>query len=64
MKILERLVDDTIREKVHIDECKINLVLSQDLYMAFVDLGKAFDCIPHKVIWWAMHKVVIEEWIV
>ena len=32
--------------------------------MAFVDLEKAFDCVPWKVIWWALRKLGVEEWIV
>ena len=32
--------------------------------MAFVDLEKAFDCVPRKVIWWALRKLGFEEWIV
>ena len=32
--------------------------------MAFVDLEKAFDRGPRKVIWWALRKVGVEEWIV
>ena len=31
--------------------------------MAFVDLEKAFDCVPRKVIWWALRKLGVEEWI-
>ena len=34
------------------------------LYFAFVDLEKAFDRVPRKVIWWAMGKLSIEEWII
>ena len=34
------------------------------LYMAFVDLEKAFDQVPRKVIWWALRKLGVEEWIV
>ena len=34
------------------------------LYMAFVDLEKAFDRVPLKVIWWALRKLGVEEWIV
>ena len=32
--------------------------------MAFVDLEKAFDRVPQKVIWWALRKLGVEEWIV
>ena len=32
--------------------------------MAFEDLEKAFDRVPQKVIWWALRKLGVEEWIV
>ena len=32
--------------------------------MAFVDLEKAFDQVPRKVIWWALRKLGVEKWIV
>ena len=32
--------------------------------MAFVDLGKAFDQVPRKVIWLVLRKLGVEEWIV
>ena len=32
--------------------------------MAFVDLEKAFDRVPRKVIWWALRKLGVEKWIV
>ena len=32
--------------------------------MAFVDLEKAFDQVPGKVIWWAPRKHGVDEWIV
>ena len=41
-----------------------HLAKNKKLYFAFVDLEKAFDHVPRKVIWWAMRKLGIEEWIV
>ena len=32
--------------------------------MAFLDLEKAFDRVPLKVIWWALRELGVEEWIV
>ena len=34
------------------------------LYYVFVDLEKAFDCVSHKVLWWAMRSLGIDEWVV
>jgi len=36
----------------------------KDLWMAFVDLEKAFDRVPRKVLWWALREVGVEEWLV
>ena len=38
--------------------------ISKTLYMAFVDLEKAFDCITRCVIWWALCKLSVGEWLV
>ena len=32
--------------------------------MASVDLEKAFDRVPQTVIWWALRKLGVDEWIV
>ena len=40
------------------------LAVTKRLYMAFLDLEKAFDHVPLKVIWWALRKLGVEEWIV
>ena len=39
------------------------LAANKRLYMAFVDLEKAFDRVPRKVTWWALRKLSVEEWI-
>ena len=39
------------------------LAANKRLYMAFVDLEKAFDRVPQKVIWWVLRKLGVEEWI-
>ena len=40
------------------------LAANKRLYMAFVDLEKAFDGVPRKIIWWVLRKLGMEEWIV
>ena len=41
-----------------------HLVAGKTLYLAFIDLKKAFDRVPREVIWWSMRKLKIDEWLV
>ena len=34
----------------------------KDLWMAFVDLEKAFDRVPREVVWWALRSLGVDEW--
>ena len=34
------------------------------MFFAFVDLEKAFDRVPRKVIWWVLRTVGFDKWIV
>ena len=84
MKVLERVVEGLIRQRVEIDEMQCgfmsgcgttdaifivrqlqekHLAANKPLCMAFVDLKKAFDRVPRDVIWWAMRKLGIDEWL-
>src|SRR5580693_8014586 len=85
MKVLERVLEKRIRERVVLDEMQFGfspgrgtidaifivrqvqekfLAKKKELWMAFVDLEKAFDRVPREVVWWALRVVGVEEWIV
>ena len=85
MKVLERVVEGFIRQRVVINDMQCgfmqgrgttdaifilrqlqekHLVAGKPLYLAFIDLKKAFDRVPRKVIWWSMSKLKIDEWLV
>ena len=36
----------------------------KELWIAFVDLEKAFDRVLRDVLWWALRRVGVEEWII
>jgi hypothetical protein len=36
----------------------------KDLWIAFVDLEKAFDRVPREVLWWSLRRLGVEEWMV
>ena len=40
------------------------LARRKDLWMAFIDLEKAFDRVPREVLWWALRRLGVDEWIV
>jgi hypothetical protein len=40
------------------------LAKKKDLWMAFVDLEKAFDRVPHEVVRWALRSLGVDEWLV
>jgi hypothetical protein len=33
----------------------------KDIWMAFVDLGKAFDRGPREMVWWALRSLGVDE---
>ena len=40
------------------------LAKEQEVWMAFVDLEKAFDNVPREVVWWALRKLKVDEWLI
>ena len=41
-----------------------HIAANKPLYFAFVDLEKAFDRVPRKVLWWVLRSLGVEEWAV
>ena len=37
------------------------ITANKPLYFAFVDLEKAFDRVPRRVLWWALRSLGVEE---
>jgi len=40
------------------------LTQKKEIWIAFVDLEKAFDRVPRDVLWWALRQSGVDEWIV
>ena len=55
----EELLMQSILQQVH----EKYLGKHKDLYFAFVDLEKAFERVPRKVLWWAIRELVVEQWL-
>ena len=36
----------------------------KNAYYVFVDIDKAFICMQHCVLWWAMRKLKTKEWVI
>ena len=36
----------------------------KELWMAFLDLEKAFDRVPREVVWWALRQMDVDEWLI
>ena len=34
------------------------------MYAALVDLEKAFNRVPRKVLWWGLRKLGVDEWVI
>ena len=41
-----------------------HIAANKRLYFSFVDLEKAFDRVPRKVLWWALRSLGVKEWAV
>ena len=41
-----------------------NLQKKKNIYFAYFDLEKAFNRVPRRILWWAMRKLRIDEWII
>ena len=59
-----RSTTDAIFVIRQLQEKYLPVAANKRLYMSFVDLEKAFDRVPGKVIWWALRKLGVNEWIV
>ena len=79
LKVSKPIIKIFIRKVVNVDDMQFGFILdhfhlkkieenyvkkNRNLYFAFAVLQKVFDRVPRKVLWWALRKVGIPEWIV
>ena len=65
MKVLERVLESLICSLADINNMQEkHLIRKANIYFAFVNLEKAFDRVPRSVLWGAIRKLGIDEWIV
>ena len=43
---------------------KVNRDQEKPLFCLCVDLEKAFDCVPHRIIWWSLRNLGVDGWVV
>ena len=55
----ERCTTDAIFILLQLQEK--HMAANKPLFLAFVDLEKAFDSVPRKIIWWAMRNLVLKS---
>ena len=68
----KRIVEKLIRQQVDIGEMQSGFILGsggkmkkkEEFALCIRDMGKAFDLVPKDVVWWALRKLGLEEWLV
>ena len=70
MKVIEWVLEKIICERIAIDDLYPDANYAREVHwkeqkavlcLAFVDLEKAFDRVPHDVLWWATRNGLYES---